>query len=195
DRTGAGDEDVLTDHRKLQRGVNSVAERVEDRPQFGGDEVLAVDVVVHPDVLLRDDDELGEGAIALHAHAHHADAQLPPAGTAVAAGAAHHVPFAGDLVTHSDVPDQLAHRHHLAVELMAGDVGRLDHRGGPGVPVQDVQVRAADPGGEHPDLDLIRTWLRLRAFNEFEARLRAGFVQGAHVLPPGRCSGHHHAPV
>ena len=37
DRPGAGDEDVLAEHRERQRGVDGVAERVEDRGHVGVD--------------------------------------------------------------------------------------------------------------------------------------------------------------
>ena len=91
DRAGAGDQHVLAGEREAQRGVGGVAERVEDRAQVGV-EVVGLD----PHVGGGDHDVVGERAVAVDAHADRVDAQLPAAGAAVAAHAAHDVPLAGD---------------------------------------------------------------------------------------------------
>ena len=62
DRPGADDQHVLAEDREGERGVDRVAERVEDR----GDLLVDARPVV-PDVGHRQDDLLGEGAVALDA--------------------------------------------------------------------------------------------------------------------------------
>ena len=64
DGAGAGDQHVLAQHRERQRGVDGVAEGVED-----GGHVEVDAVVVTPDVGHRQRDVLGEGAGAIHADA------------------------------------------------------------------------------------------------------------------------------
>ena len=59
DRPGAADEDVLAEGREGERRVDGVAERVEDRGHLGVDARPVV-----PDVRHRQDDVLGEGAVA-----------------------------------------------------------------------------------------------------------------------------------
>ncbi len=126
-----------------------------------------------PDVGFRDHHVLGEGAVALHAHADGVDAHLAAARAAVAADAAHHVALAGYPVAHFDVADVRAHRHHFAVELVAGDQRGLDDALRPGVPGLDVEVGAADPGGHHPDFYVGRTGFRFGPVHQLETGLGA----------------------
>ena len=98
DRAGAGDEHVLAEHGEGERGVDGVAERVEDR----GDVHVDAGPVV-PDVRHRQRDELGEGAGPVHADALRVRAQVPPAGQAVAAAAADDVALAADQVAGVEV--------------------------------------------------------------------------------------------
>src|SRR5699024_2407479 len=125
--------------------------------ELGADQLLPAVVLVHPHVLVRERHVLGEGAVALDPDGAGADAHLAAAGTAVAAHAAHHVALAGDAVADPHVPDLFAGLDHLAVELVAGGEGdRVAHGLGRGVPVQDVQVGAADAGAQHPHLHVPR---------------------------------------
>ena len=64
----------------------------------------------------------------------------------VAAAAAGDVALAADPLAHVEPGDARAQLGHLAHVLMADDHGGLDVLLGPGVPVVDVHVRAADGG-------------------------------------------------
>ena len=140
DRAGAGDQHVLADHVQLQRGVDGVAERIEDR---GDVEIDAVGVV--PDIGIGNGDIFGEGAGAVDADAAGVRAQVPPAGHAVAAAAADDVALAARRSSPGViVVDVLADLDDLADEFVADH-----HRHGnrllrPLVPFVDVQVGAAD---------------------------------------------------
>ncbi len=163
DRAGTGDEHVLADDRPLQRGVRRVAERVEQRPEVG------VEVGgLHPDVGRGDDDVVGERAVAVDPHAHRVDAQVPAPGPAVAADAAHDVALAGDPVTDGHVVDVGPDLDDLAEELVAEGHRHLHGRRGPLVPLLEVQVGAAQPGPQHPDLDVLVAARRLGDVDELE---------------------------
>ena len=74
---------------KRQRRVRRVAEGIEDRREIVGD------VVGNPErVERRDDEELGERALAIDADADRVAAQMPAPGAAIAAEAAGDVALA-----------------------------------------------------------------------------------------------------
>lgn len=142
----AGDQDVLADEREGEGGVDGVAERVEDR----GDIEVHLRPV-HPDVRGGQGHVLGEGAVAADAEADGAPAQMAAPGQTVAAAAADEMALAADEIADGDVPYGVAHRDHLADELVAEDARGGDRPARPAVPGADVQVGAADTGTEHLD--------------------------------------------
>ena len=73
DRPGAGDQHVLADQVEGQRGVDGIAERVEDR----GDLVGHV-VGDRHDIVLRDRQIFAEGARPVDADAERVAAEMPP---------------------------------------------------------------------------------------------------------------------
>ena len=82
-------------------------------------------------------------------------AQMPPAGHAVAAMPAHHVPLATDNFAHGKISHVTAHLDDFADKLMPH---HQRHRHGfarPIVPFVDVQIGAADAGATHLDEDVI----------------------------------------
>ena len=135
------DQDVLAEDREGERGVDRVAERVEDR----GD--LLVDALpVVPDIGHRQGHVLGEGPVAADAQADRLGAQVAAAGQAVPAAAADHVALARDEVARDEVGrgHVAADLGDLADELVADDERRLDGPCRPGIPRFDVEVGAAD---------------------------------------------------
>ena len=108
-----------------------------------------------PDVRDRQDDLLGERAVALDAEADRVRAEVPAAGPAVAAAAADDVALAADDVAGREVADVAADLEHLADELVADDERRLDRLLGPRIPVGDVEVGAADAGLVDADPDVV----------------------------------------
>ena len=137
-------------HGKRERGVDGVAERIED----GGD--VQIDVfLVTPQVGHRHRDVIGERARPVHADALDVRAQMPPSGQAVAAAAADHVTFAAHEIARVKIVDVGADFHDLADELMAD---RHRHGNGalrPFVPVVDVNIGAADAGAPYPDQNVV----------------------------------------
>src|SRR5690606_5198334 len=141
----------------------------------------------------RDDDVVGEGAVAVHAEVRGVHAHVAAPGAAVAAGAADDVSLdrgalpdaqALPLVGRDTGPDP----DDIAVELVPDDERRVDHVGGRVVPGLDVQIGATQACPEHPDLHLARTALRLRDVDELQARTGAGLDEGAHGASlPCRC--------
>ena len=91
DGAGTGDEDVFAEDGEGERGVDGVAEGIEDGGDFERDAGG-----VPPDVGHGQDDELGEGAVAIDADADGVGAEMAAAGEAVAAASADDVAFAGD---------------------------------------------------------------------------------------------------
>ena len=158
DRPGARDQHVLPEHGERERGVDGVAEGVEDR---GHVQVDARRVL--PDVRHGQRDELGERARAVDADALGVRAEVPAAGHAVAAATAHEVALAADEVTGREVVDVRSDLDDLAHELVADDHRHRDRALRPGVPGADVQVGAADAGALDADQHVVDADLRLRA--------------------------------
>jgi hypothetical protein len=141
DRAGADDQHILADEVEHQRRVGGVAEGVKE-----GDDVLGQILGDGDDVGGRDAQILGKGAVAVHADAAGVLAPLDVAAVAVAAAAAGDVALAGDALTDREAGDALAQRGDLAHIFMADGHRGLDVQLRPGVPVEDVHVRAADGG-------------------------------------------------
>ena len=176
--TGPRDQHVLAEDREGERGVDRVAERVEDR----GDLLVDARPVV-PDVGHRQGDVLGERAVPPDAEADGVRAQVPPAREAVAAAAADDVALAADEVAGVEVHDVAADLDDLADELVADDQRRMDGLRRPGVPRLDVQVRPADPRLVDADQDVVDPDRRLRDLAQDEPRSRLGLDQGQHGRP------------
>ena len=178
DGTGSGDEDVFAEDREGEGGVDGVAEGIED----GGD--LGVDAgAVAPDVGHRDDDELGEGAVAIDADAEGVGAEMAAAGEAVAAASADDVALSADELADGEVGDVGAYGDDFADELVADDEALPDGGAGPGVPLVDVEVGAADAGVEDADLYVVDADLGLGDVLEPEAALFAVFDECLHGVP------------
>ena len=118
---------------------------------------------VMPDVGHRQGDEFGECAGSVDADALRVLAQVPAAGHAVAAAAADHMPFAADDVARPEVGDVRADLDDLADKFVTHDHGHGDRAPGPGVPVVDVNVGAADAGLFHAHQDVVDSDRRLAA--------------------------------
>ena len=80
DGAGAGDQHVFAHHVEGEGGVRGVAEGIEDAGDVVGDGVGQLEGVAR-----RNGEVLREAALAIHAHAHGVEAQVAPAGAAVAA--------------------------------------------------------------------------------------------------------------
>jgi hypothetical protein len=152
DRTGAADQDVLAEERKGERGMDRVAERIEDR----GDILVDARPVV-PDVRHRQDNEFGEGPVAPDAEPDGVGTQVAATSETMAAPTADHVALATDEIARVEVRDVGADFDDLADELVADDQGRLDRPLCPGIPRLDVrsvpQMRSCGHGRDVVDTD------------------------------------------
>jgi hypothetical protein len=79
----------------------------------------------------------------------------------------------------ADVPAAL---DHFAGALVPEDQGRFDTRLRPRVPVVDVQIGAANSGGEHLHQHVVGANSGDWHVHEFRTRPRTSFTQGAHSL-------------
>jgi hypothetical protein len=156
DRAGAGDQHVLAEDREGERGVDRVAEGIED-----GGNVERDGLVVAPDVGHRQRDVLRERAGAVHADPLRMRADMATSGEAVATAAADDVAFAADDVAREEVGHVGPDLDDPADELMPDRHGDGDRLLRPIVPLVDVDVRAADPGPQHLDQDVVDADLRL----------------------------------
>ena len=129
DRPGPRDQHILTQHIEAQRGVDRVAEGIED-----GGHVLVDAGPVMPDVGHGQGHILSERPVTTHPEADAVGAEVSAPGQAVAAATADDVALAADDVARPEVADVVAHGHDLAHELVADNEGRLDGAGCPGVP-------------------------------------------------------------
>ena len=114
DGAGTGDEDVFTEDGEGEGGVDGVAKGIED----GGDFERDAGGVL-PDVGHGQDDELGEGAVAIDADAHGVGAEVAASGEAVAAAPTDDVTFAADDLTDGEIFDIGADGDDFADELVA----------------------------------------------------------------------------
>ena len=168
DRPSPGDQHVFADEVERQRGVHRVAERIENR---GG---VVVDLVGYAvDVGRRDHHEVGEPTVAVDANPDRVTAQVLVSGAAVAASATCDVTFTCDPLAGFDVRDLVADRFDDAEELVADRYRRDDLAGRPVVLVEDVKIGATDRRALHGDQHIGWPDIRLRSFDEFEARPRA----------------------
>ncbi len=153
-----GHQHVFADEIEGERGVDGIAERIEDRCD------LVRDIVGDGnDIGFRNADELAEGARPVDADAERIAAQMPPArhgscGTCRRRYGLRrrHVRRRWYLVTAEPIsaisPDEFVTDHHR-------------HRNGllrPLIPVPDMHVRAADRRFLHPDQHVVRADFRHR---------------------------------
>ena len=122
--------------------MDRVAEGVVERAEIarnGGIEL--------PDVGGWDTDVICKGSIGVYAKDFDELADVRLSAAALQAVTAGDVHFGRDEVADGDALDQTAYRRDGTAELVAGDVGRLDAGLCPLVPVEDMQIGAADGGG------------------------------------------------
>mmetsp|Transcript_59741 Transcript_59741/g.134370 ORF Transcript_59741/g.134370 Transcript_59741/m.134370 type:complete len:248 (-) Transcript_59741:59-802(-) len=150
DRARTSDQNVLADEVEGQGRVRCIAERVEERGHLVG----------HlrgqgEGVLGWNAEELCEGALAVHAHADRAPAEVPDASTAVPAVAADDVALAAHAVAHLEALHALADLHDRASELVTDGHALRYRLLRPLVPVVDVHVSAADRRSIHLDEHIV----------------------------------------
>ena len=175
DGTGAGDEDVFSEDGEGEGGVDGVAEGIEDRGDFEGD---AGGVL--PDIGHGQDDELGEGSVAIDSDTHGVGAEVAASGEAVAAASADDVTFAADDLADGEIFDVGAGGDDFADELVADGEALLDGGAGPGIPLVDVEVGATDAGVEDTDFYVVDADLWFRDVLQPEAAFCAGFYESLH---------------
>src|SRR4029079_497783 len=127
-------------------------------------------------------DELGERSGAVDAEALGVRAEVPPAGHAVAAAAAHEVALAADDVTRRGVVDVRSDLDDFAHELVPDDHRHRDRALRPGIPGADVQIGAADAGALHADQHVVDADLRLRRIDEPDAWTRLRLRERFHAV-------------
>ena len=175
DGTGSRDEDVFAEDGKGERGMNGVAEGVEDGSDLVGDAGG-----VAPDVGHRDDDVLGEGSVAIDTNAEGMSTEVTAAGEAVAAASADNVAFSADELAYREIGDIGADGDDFADKLVADDETLADGGASPGVPIVDVEVGAADACVEDADLYVIDAHLGLGYILEPEAAFITAFYECLH---------------
>ena len=110
-----------------------------------------------------------EGSLAVDPDALRVLAEVPPPGEAVAALAAHDVAFAVDQIARLEALDIAADLDNLADELVADHHRRFDGLLGPGVPVEDMDIGAANCGPLDFDEHVVDARSRHGHLDEFEA--------------------------
>ena len=175
DRAGPGDQHILAHEVEGERGMDRVAERIEDRAEF------IVDVVGQGhDVERGHPHEFGEGAGDVDADAARLGIEMIAPAARRPAPHADHVAFARHPLADLEPLDVGADGGDLARIFMPDRHRRRDRLPRPFVPVEDVDVGAADPGLVHFDQNIIRPDLGDRLIGEPQARLRLLLDEGAH---------------
>jgi hypothetical protein len=157
DGTGSGDKDVFAENGKGECGVDGVAKRIEDCGDLVGDAGR-----VAPDVGHWEDHIFGEGSVAIDADSESMGAEVTAAREAVSAATADDVTFSADELTDGEIGDVGADGYDFADELVTNDEPLTDGRSGPGIPVVNMEVGAADAGVENADFDVVDAHLRFR---------------------------------
>ena len=132
------------------------------------------------DIALGNGKVLGKAAGAVHAHALRVRAEVEETLAAVAAVTAHDVTLAGYHVARLVLGHGRAHALDDAAELMPHVHTHGDGLLGPGIPVPDVQVRAADCGFVNLDENIICTDFGHRHIHQLQAGSGYTFDEGFH---------------
>jgi len=177
DGAGAGDQHVFAQHGKGKRGMDGIAEGVED----GGD-IQRDRFVVAPDVGHGQRDVFGERARPVYSHALGMSAQVAAAGEAVAAAAADHVPFpadqvAGEKVRHVGPVSTILPTNSWPIVMGTGMVACAHS-----FHFVDVHVGAANARAQHLDEHVVDADLGYVHFPEPEARLAFALHQRLHAF-------------
>ena len=157
--------------------MGGVAEGIEE-----GHHILRQAFINNNHIGLRNAHILGKGSVPVHAHAHRVLAPLNIAVVAVAAPVAGDVSLAGNPLSHGKTGDTGTQGSHFAHILMADGHGGLDMYLGPGVPVVDVHIRAADGGFVHLDKHLAGTGDRYRHLPQRKSRASSRLDDCIHQL-------------
>ena len=185
DGTGAGDEHVLADDTERERGVSRVAERIEDGARVVVDRIRKLERVGG-----RNGDVFGETARAIDADADGIATEMPPTGAAVAAVPARDVAFTGHAVAGLDAGHLAADLDDLAAVLVPDDHRHRNRPLSPRIPVEDVEVGAADRRPAHADEDVVVPDRPARDVFHPDAALGACLDECFHrSLPPGSKTG------
>ena len=175
DRPGPGDQHVLADEIEGERGMDRVAERIEDRAE------LVVDVVgQRHDVERRHAHIIGEGAGDVDADAARLGIEMIAPAARGPAPHADHMAFARHALADLEAPHVGAERGDLTRIFVADGHRRRDRLLRPLVPVEDMDVGAADAGLVHFDQHVVGADLGDRLLFEPEAGLRLFLDEGAH---------------
>jgi hypothetical protein len=156
DGARAGDEDIFSENGKGERGVDGIAEGVEDGGDLMGDAGR-----VTPDVGHGEDDVLGEGAITVDSDSERVGAEVAAAGETVAATSADDVAFAADELADGEIGDIGADGYDFADELVSDHETLTDGGFSPGVPVVDMEIGATDASVKNANLDVVDAHLWL----------------------------------
>ena len=155
--------------------MDSVPERIENRRH------VAVDIVpMMPDVGHGQHQEFGKGPGTIDSHSLRVFAELPAAGQAISATAAHHMAFAAYDVPGKEIRDVGADLHDFADEFMSDDHGHGNRLAGPGIPLMDVKIGTADPRAIDADEHVVNAVLGDGNVFEPQSRHRLGFDKGLH---------------
>ena len=150
DRASSRDQNVFTEHVERQRGVDSIAERIEDRCR------VAIHAgVVPPDIRHWQNDEFRETARPVDTDSGRVGTEVPASSHTVAASPADNMPFSGNEFAGMKVIHIRADCDDLPDKLMTNDQRNGNRLLRPLIPVEDVNVSAADAGSQDPDQDII----------------------------------------
>jgi hypothetical protein len=144
--------------------VDGVSKRVENGCHIAIDSVIVVPYVGH-----RQGDVLGKGAGAVNANALGILAQVTSSGPAVTATTAHDVAFSRDDIPGGEICDIRTDFDDGSDKFVPDDHRHRDRFLGPGVPVVDVQIGAANSGLFDFDLAIADSELRKGSVLEFES--------------------------
>ena len=177
DGAGVGDQHVLPHQIEGQRGVNRIAERVEDCAD------LIVDLIgQRHDIEGGQAQILGEGALFVDADPTSCRVQMELPGPALPRLLADQMPLAGTALSDGQPLDIAPDLHDLAGEFVARDKAQRNRPRRPVVPVPDMDVGAADAGLADADQHVIRPDLRHRAMVQPKPGSRLRLCQRLHVV-------------
>ena len=124
-----------------------------------------------PNIRFRDGDVFGESAIGIHAQNFHVLADVRFARAALVALAAGNVHFRADEVALAHAGDFIAHGRHFPAELVAGNERRVNAPLRPGIPIVDMQIRAAHRRDLHLNQNVLPPKRRDPYLAHFRSRL------------------------
>jgi hypothetical protein len=135
-----------------------------------------------PEIAHRHGNIFSERALTIHAHADGMSAQLATTSQAIAASTTDQMAFTTDQITDFEIIDVATEFNHMANEFVADHQRHRNGALGPGIPIINMQIRAADAGAINADEYVVYANFWHRHVDQSQSRCGGRFSDGFHAV-------------